>query len=445
MTMRTTAAVALVAVLGCSSEPKAPSAEVDAGRPDAARDTAAADGSVDVAAADTGADDAGAGDAGADDAGAGDTGGSDGGAFDAASCVAPQVACGEKCVDLTSDPAHCGACGAACVGDEKCVSKACKLSCASGTFACASRCVDLLTDAANCGMCGKKCPAGSICKLAACERVCTATETKCFGDCVDLKTDAKNCGACGRSCSGASTCVAGECACAGGIACGTACVDPTKDPANCGGCGKSCGPGGSCADGACTCGAGYTKCGTSCHDLSADVANCGACGVACPTGAICASGTCTDAWRYLSALGTSADTLLPKTMATIPGVAGRRIRISRVGICGDSDTTSGPNLFAASDGAGMSFSWWAGQSTPSSTGTTYALAACPSSGTGSVSGRGWSYQTVDHVGAVGASVTVRWDYHLDWDGRYCEAAAEDGTSYVDAASTVRALVKWRYE
>jgi len=43
-------------------------------------------------------------------------------------CGPSQTACGESCVDLTSDSANCGACGAACPADRACVASSCVCS-----------------------------------------------------------------------------------------------------------------------------------------------------------------------------------------------------------------------------------------------------------------------------------------------------------------------------
>lgn len=137
-----------------------------------------------------------------------------------------------------------------------------------------------------------------------------------------------------------------------------------------------------------------------------------------------------------SAVGTSA--MSPTVLlGTIPGKAGKKIKITKIGICGDSDQSSGANRFKVS-GGGLNFSWYAGQNNP---GGTYQLAVTPPT---NGSGRGFSYKTVSHVAQVGASLSVHWDYHYDWDGRYCDAQDSEGNVYKDAASTVRAWVLYDY-
>ena len=44
-------------------------------------------------------------------------------------------------------------------------------------------------------------------------------------------------------------------------------------------------------------------------------------------------------------------------------------------------------------------------------------------------------------------VTIRWDYHYDWDGRWCNDTDSEGNTYNDTnyRSSIRAWVKYRYE
>ncbi len=129
------------------------------------------------------------------------------------------------------------------------------------------------------------------------------------------------------------------------------------------------------------------------------------------------------------------------SMGTIPAKAGRKIRILKLGICGDSDSGSGPNRFKVT-GGGLNFTWWCGQG---STSVTHKLSPTPNKGG---SARGFSYLDVkasNYVSALGASLTVYWDYHNDWDGRYCDDTSEDGKKYKDSGSTVRTWVAYQYE
>ena len=60
------------------------------------------------------------------------------------------TACSGLCVDETSDPANCGACGEACAVGGQCVDSACQ--CPAGTRVCGSSCLADNTEA-----CGASC------------------------------------------------------------------------------------------------------------------------------------------------------------------------------------------------------------------------------------------------------------------------------------------------
>lgn len=83
-------------------------------------------------------------------------------------------------------------------------------------------CVELATDPAHCGACGNACEAGGVCVGGNCAASCGMLDT-CGGTCVDLDTDAENCGACGNVCAAGQSCVAGKCSC------GTATVSFSAD------------------------------------------------------------------------------------------------------------------------------------------------------------------------------------------------------------------------
>ncbi len=127
------------------------------------------------------------------------------------------------------------------------------------------------------------------------------------------------------------------------------------------------------------------------------------------------------------------------TLGTIPGKAGKQIVIKKIGMCGDSDQSSGANRFFV-NGSGVSFRFAAGQSNPGS--VNQWLGYTP---TISGSARGFVYKTVSYTANVGASLTIQWDYHSDWDGRYCQATDSEGNSYSDQASTVRAWILYEYK
>src|SRR6478609_1036086 len=86
----------------------------------------------------------------------------------AAGCAVGQSSCGTSCVDLTSNPLACGACGVACQSGQVCSTSACKSKCDSGLVQCDASCVDTQTSTASCGACGNACAAGASCKGGTC-------------------------------------------------------------------------------------------------------------------------------------------------------------------------------------------------------------------------------------------------------------------------------------
>ena len=145
-------------------------------------------------------------------------------------------ACGNACLDLTSDPKNCGSCGHDC-GGGSCSGGQCLASCSGATpDPCgATLCTNKLTDKANCGTCGHACMAApsnasNVCVGGQCDFTCNGGLTKCSGACVNTSTDTLNCGGCGKPCAG--TCQSGVCCTGGKTNCGGTCVDLTCD---CGG------------------------------------------------------------------------------------------------------------------------------------------------------------------------------------------------------------------
>jgi hypothetical protein len=249
-------------------------------------------------------------------------------------------------VDFQTDLDHCGACRRRCAGTtwstgDRCVAGECRCGEAEpcegspDQWCCpASGCVDLATDEANCGACGAWCQPGEECRpteigrpgACACpheedERACPAGECWrcCPGrGCVNVCEDLHACGECGVDCTGGErplgdTCVAGVCLCGlEGVQCvgstlcswvvdpdaGCGCEDLLGDPLNCGECGNQCVEGEACVEGVCACGGaagcpeGTTCCTTACADLTNDEAHCGRCGTACNPGEECTGGEC---------------------------------------------------------------------------------------------------------------------------------------------------------
>lgn len=127
-------------------------------------------------------------------------------------CPAGQDRCGDACVDLATDEAHCGACATSCAATQVCAGGAC--GCQAGLSPCGTSCVDLSSSAEHCGACGTACLAGAACTGGLCHAVCSPPEVACGLACADLSSDAASCGRCGRACAPGATCAAGACAAA---------------------------------------------------------------------------------------------------------------------------------------------------------------------------------------------------------------------------------------
>ncbi len=227
-------------------------------------------------------------------------------------CAADESLCDDRCVTVTNDPAHCGACGRACRAGEVCALGTCRLACPTGQAVCGASCVTLESDAMHCGRCETACAAGANCVAGACR--CPAGEALCGDRCVDTASSPSHCGLCERACTlnrATAACVAGACRVAGCTAgfgdcdgvpdngCETA---VEADLANCGSCGRMCAFAHAtaiCTVGACAlqaCATGFANCdsttGNGCEaDVRTDPRNCGACGTTCTTGA-CVAGIC---------------------------------------------------------------------------------------------------------------------------------------------------------
>lgn len=209
----------------------------------------------------------------------------------ASSCALGATQCGRACVTTSMNESHCGACGRACEptagGVVSCRSGACAITCAGARGDCdglvESGCeVDTSSDPLHCGRCGAACPVGGntdpLCVNGACRFRCRAG----FDDCdanpangceADLSSDL-HCGRCGRACGAGLLCADGECVsgCASGRErCGGACVDLATSPTNCGACGTVCRLGERCLEGACASGAPPRSCGVADLDTCAQV------------------------------------------------------------------------------------------------------------------------------------------------------------------------------
>ncbi|MBM4376026.1 MAG: hypothetical protein FJ095_13150 [Deltaproteobacteria bacterium] len=224
-------------------------------------------------------------------AGGGGVGGSQpGGSPDTLACAKGHVAC-------AGNTPLCSQCS--CVSETQCTSTELK-------SVCGGSCVDLQTDPKHCGKCDQSCGPSQKCSAGLCiSGDCQAGKTECSGSCVDLQSDAANCGSCGNGCDLANTgkvCDLGVCV--PGCSpprekCGTACVETSKDPQHCGKCGNACAKGQVCGDdgngsAACltSCPSGLVDCGGACVDLRNDFNHCGSCGNTCNDDNVCTADSC---------------------------------------------------------------------------------------------------------------------------------------------------------
>ena len=127
------------------------------------------------------------------------------------------------------------------------------------------------------------------------------------------------------------------------------------------------------------------------------------------------------------------------TMGTIAGIPGKQSVIYKIGICGDSEQTSGPNAFRLS-GGGLDFTWEA--SGQGNNGSTHPIGPTPIKG----ASRGFVYKDVAYTAQAGAGLDVQWTFHSDWDGYRCTDTDLLGKVFDDqAASSVRAWVLYGYK
>lgn len=163
-----------------------------------------------------------------------------------ARCRAELEQCGSECVDLQSDPRHCGACERACGDGQSCVRGECATSgldggpdgsvtpmdadttldgsmpgdgatdasvrpiCDQGERLCEQWCVRTGNDPRHCGGCGNVCPADQLCAAGTCVDACPEPFRLCGERCVDVRVDPEHCGSCENRCSTAA-CQAGIC------------------------------------------------------------------------------------------------------------------------------------------------------------------------------------------------------------------------------------------
>ena len=254
-------------------------------------------------------------------------------------CASGQLACGGFCLNVSSDPNHCGSCSTVCAAGQSCSGGRCiggsdggAVMCASGQTNCGGFCTDLTADPGHCGTCSTACGTGQICTGSMCRTgtpdggtgmvdagtiTCTGGLTACGTVCNDLQNDPNHCGTCTTVCPSGQFCSGGRCGttgggtgdagtvtCTGGLtACGGACNDLTSDPNHCGTCTTVCSSSQICSAGRCVtagggdggavmCGSGLTNCSGACNDLQNDPSHCGTCTTVCPSGQFCSGGRC---------------------------------------------------------------------------------------------------------------------------------------------------------
>jgi hypothetical protein len=216
-------------------------------------------------------------------------------------CASGLTLCSGSCVNLATDPLHCGTCSTQCSADQACLNSVCVYKCPTSETMCNGECVDLTSDDTNCGGCDTVCQSGKRCINGNCQPRCTSTQTNCSGSCVDVNTDPNNCGTCGNACSPSQACSAGVCT----LVClsprtkcptisPTVCVDLGSSNSNCGACGTVCSSGQVCVAGTCTtlCPSPHVLCSGACLDTSTDPYNCGSCGNVCLPGTACVASAC---------------------------------------------------------------------------------------------------------------------------------------------------------
>ncbi|MBL8680772.1 MAG: hypothetical protein JNK05_16455 [Myxococcales bacterium] len=185
-----------------------------------------------------------------------------------ASCTGTD--CGGACIDTTSSISHCGACGNVCPtlanAVPGCTAGRCQSNCAAGYGDCdanpANGCeAQLSSNAAHCGACGRPCSfpnatascVGGACVLGTCNSGFANCDGNPANGCeTNTQTSADNCGGCGRVCAlanamaacSAGACVLGPCVpnfgnCDGIPANG--CEQSLRTLFHCGECGQFCG------------------------------------------------------------------------------------------------------------------------------------------------------------------------------------------------------------
>jgi len=119
-------------------------------------------------------------------------------------CDDANTVAGDGCSeDCTVEPGYyCPAPGEPCVQVPE--------NCPAGMALCGSECVDLISNPEHCGACGNLCGEGQLCEAGVC--LCAGGMVFCGAECIDVASDADHCGACANPCDGGESCVDGVCA-----------------------------------------------------------------------------------------------------------------------------------------------------------------------------------------------------------------------------------------
>ena len=248
---------------------------------------------------------------------------------------------GTLCVDLMTDPEHCGGCEQSCPPTQECLGGVCSQLCDHlGLNSCEGECVDVSTDRDHCGSCGRFCDRDEVCIEGQClcgaqssgdGDVCLESQSCCATKkgpgaefyCANLSGDAENCGQCGFSCPSPNVelnspgliCDLGACVCVvdgsgidsckdNEVCCTSGCAVIDSDVNNCGACGNVCGDGEACIAGLCACGAKtggpslsacvseIEECCSGRCDVQGSCERCGPSGVLCANGQECCDDVC---------------------------------------------------------------------------------------------------------------------------------------------------------
>lgn len=146
-----------------------------------------------------------------------------------AECTDLEALCGDVCARLDADQDHCGDCDVACFAETLCLDGVCRqpcedgceaphescegsfCECAPGLTNCAGECIDLETDPDHCGECSEVCEDASCAEGECVESGCPDFGDDCDGACTDLDSDRYHCGDCFRECGLDEVCVQGDC------------------------------------------------------------------------------------------------------------------------------------------------------------------------------------------------------------------------------------------